>query len=128
TAGGDEFVEWPAAANGHEGGASLLGRAVEAHGEVVGLVFLGEPEDAGDDADGADGDASGAEIEAAGGGDDGECGEDGVVIVKRFTHAHEDEIAQARLATGAEVALGVEYLRDDLAGAEVARETHLPGG
>ncbi len=94
-AGGDEFVEWPFAGGGDEGGAFLLGGSVEGDGEVEGAFFAGEAEDAGDDADGAERDAFGGEGEAAVVAQDVDRAHDGVVIVERLAHAHEDDVAEA---------------------------------
>ena len=93
-AGGDELVERPFAGGGDEGGAFGLGGGVEGDGEVERAFFAGEAEDAGDDADGAQRDALGGEGEAAIVAEDVDRAHDGVVVVERFAHAHEDDVAE----------------------------------
>ena len=48
--------------------------------------------------------------------------------MERLAHAHEHKVAQSRPPFGPERPLRVEHLGDDLAGAQVAREPHLPRG
>ena len=94
-AGGDEFVERPFAGGGDERGAFGLGGGVEGDGEVERAFFAGEAEDAGNDADGAERDALGGEGETAVVAQDVDGAHDGVVVMKRFAHAHEDDVAKA---------------------------------
>lgn len=134
-AGGDEFVERPFAGGGNEGGALFLGGGVEGDGEVEGAFFAGEAENAGNDADGAERDTLGGEGEAAVVAQDVDRAHDGVVVVERFAHAHQDDVAEpfaggvcGRGGGGAEGAGDVSGLGDDFAGGEMARVAHLAGG
>lgn len=134
-AGGDEFVERPLAGGGDEGGALGLRGGVQGDGEMERAFFAGEAEDAGDDADGAERDALGGEGEAAVVAQDVDGAHDGVVVVQRFAHAHEDDVAEAfagggggRCGVGAEGAGDVGGLGDDFAGGEMAGVAHLAGG
>ncbi len=126
-AGGDELMQWPALIGWDECGAFLLRGGVKRDGEVVGPVFRCEAQDTWHDADGGDADLGGAEIDAAGVGDHGQRLHDGVVIVKRLAHAHEDEIAQS-LATGSEGAARVMNLCDDFTGPQMPHKAHLARG
>ena len=124
----DQFIgERPAAARQHQRGAFRLACAVpQAHREMIRPCLLGEPQDAGHHADGADRDSRRPEIQPAPVGDDLQRRHHRVVIVQRLTHPHEHEVSQARLAVCPQRALCVEHLCHDLARAQVPHETHLP--
>lgn len=127
-AGIHEDVEGPLPACGDEGGAVSFRGSVQAHGEMVGTLLTREPQDAGHDADGADGDMTGADIESARVCDDLQRGHYGVVVIQRFAHAHEDEISQSGFSLAAECPLAMEYLGDNLIRAEMAHKAHLSCG
>ena len=98
-------------------------------GEAVGAFLRRHAQDVRHVSDGADRDARGPDRAAAGVGNNVHGFHDGVVVVERLAHAHEDEVAEAavRMARG-ERAADVLHLRDDFPGGEVAHETHLPRG
>ncbi len=54
--------------------------------------------------------------------------EDGIVVMERFAHSHEDEIAEAGGILGAQDLFDLENLGDDFGGAKMAFESHLSGG
>lgn len=122
-----QFGQVPSFGGGDEGLPFSVGGAVQADGEADALPFIGEADDAGDDADGAEGDVAGGEGEAFVVGEDVYGRERVVVVVQGFAHTHEDDVAQA-FATCLQEAVYEEGLGDDFAGGEVTLEAHLAGG
>ena len=126
-AGVKQLRQGPAAGRGHKGGAGLIGGGVERDGKVDRPVVLRQAQDAGDHADGRQGDVARTDGQAVVVGEDVDGGHGVVVVVERFAHAHEDDIAQA-VAFSGEDAPDVEHLGHDFARGEMAGEAHLPGG
>lgn len=114
--GGPGFGDIPLIIDGHETGANLINGTVEREGEVDRELVSGELPNLGDEADGAHREMAIAEADFVV--EDVEGFDDVFNVEKRFSHSHENDMADAAFGERLEE----KVLGDDFAGGEVAVE------
>ena len=124
-----KLIEGPFARDGHERGAFFLGRRMEGHGKVDGARLVGHPPDARHDADSAHGYPPRAKAQTVRIEEYFDGLHDGIIVMKGFSHSHEDDVAQLAYPCGAaQGARDVYDLRHDFGRRQIAAVSHLPGG
>ena len=101
---------------------------MQAHGQIVRLFFLREPEDSRDDSHRADADPGWTDVESASIRNDLQGGHHRVVVVEGFAHSHQHQIPEPRQALGSQGSLAVHELGHNFTWAEMPHKSHLPGG
>lgn len=122
----DEIGDRVAPVHWHNRASGLVDRGVKGYREVD-LSFFGcEPLNGGDQARSGDCEATGSQVAAIGVVEPIDCGKRVVVVVKRFTHAHDHYIGHLLVAFPQDPGV-VDDLRNDFSAAEVPFESHLTG-
>jgi len=114
----EQFGEGIFLVHRHDLLAHVVGGAVEREGEADLQRLIGQVADARGEPAGGDGDVPRADADAPVRVDDFDGLDQVDVVGERFAHAHEDDVVDL----GFRGALGLEDLRDDFAGGEVALE------
>ena len=128
-AGVDQRGQGPAFACGNQSHSLFLRRTMEADGEAVGPLFVGESQDAWHHAHRANRDFAWPDPDAAHLGNHAQGGDHGVIIVKGLAHAHHHEVPEVSFRVDRpQHAARMQHLCDDFAGAEMPDEPHLARG